>query len=370
MQGKRHITIWTVVLFPLTLLYGAIIRIRNIFFDWEFIPSREFDLPVVSVGNITVGGTGKTPHIEYLVELLKDEFNVATLSRGYKRKTRSFIMAGSNSSVNEIGDEPRQLKQKYPGITVAVDRKRVHGIEQIQTQAKATDAVLLDDAFQHRHVKPGKSILLVDFNRMIHHDLLLPAGRLREHISGKNRANIILVTKSPDRLKPIEMRNIATNMKLGLHQHLYFTRISNGELHSVYGLQDEKEASWFKERKAPVLAIAGIANPRSLRRYARSISTKMQEISYPDHHQYTAKDLQKISRTYRAMNNPDALILTTEKDAMRLQGLDPDDDIKNALYYITIHVEFLNDDQEEFNNIILDYVRSNKRDNILHQAAN
>jgi len=190
---------------------------------------------------------------------------------------------------------------------------------------------------------------------------------LREPVAGKERANIILVTKSPDRLKPIEMRNIAINMKLGLHQHLFFTNIGNGELHPVYDIEEKKDASWFKDKKAPVLILAGIANPRSLRKYARSISTQLNEISYPDHHQYTLKDLQKISSTYRSMNNPDALILTTEKDAMRLQDLDPDDKIKKALYYITIHVEFMNDDQEEFNNIIFDYVRSNKRDNILHK---
>lgn len=370
MPGKRHITIWTVLLFPLALLYGLIIKIRNLFFDWELLPSREFDLPIISVGNITVGGTGKTPHIEYLVELLKDEFNIATLSRGYKRKTRTFILADANSTVDEIGDEPRQLKRKYPEINVAVDRKRVNGIVQLSARAGSTDVILLDDAFQHRHVKPGKSILLIDFNRMIQDDFMLPAGRLREQVSGKDRANIILVTKSPDRIKPIEMRNIAKNMNLGLHQHLFFTRISNGELHPVYDLQETKEAAWFKNKKAPVLTLAGIANPRSLRKYARSISTQLQEISYPDHHQYTLKDLQKITRAYRAMNNQDALILTTEKDAMRLQRLDPDDDIKKALYYITIHVDFMNDDQEEFNNIILDYVRSNKRDNILHQGAN
>lgn len=370
MPGKRHITIWTVLLFPLALLYGLIIKIRNLFFDWELLPSREFDLPIISVGNITVGGTGKTPHIEYLVELLKDEFNIATLSRGYKRKTRHFILASEISTVDEIGDEPRQLKQKYPDISVAVDRNRANGIEHIRARADKTDVILLDDAFQHRHVKPGKSILLIDFNRMIQDDFMLPAGRLREQVSAKERANIILVTKSPDRLKPIEMRNIAKNMNLGLHQHLFFTRIRNGELHPVYDLQETKEAEYFKNKKAPVLILAGIANPRSLRKYARSISTHLQEISYPDHHQYTLKDLKKISRIYRAMNNPDALILTTEKDAMRLQGLDPDDDIRKALYYITIHVDFLNDDQEEFNHIILDYVRSNKRDNILHQGAN
>lgn len=369
MLRKRHITIWTILLSPLALLYGGAIKIRNLLFDWEIIPSKEFDLPIISVGNITVGGTGKTPHVEYLTELLKDEFQIATLSRGYKRKTRHFIIADDKSTVAQIGDEPQQLKQKYPELTVAVDRNRVNGIEKLLKLANNTDVILLDDAFQHRHVKPGKSILLIEYNRMIQDDFLLPAGRLREQVSGKDRANIILITKSPDRLKPIEMRNIANRMQLGLHQHLFFTHIEFKKFLPVFKLDNTKEASWFKENKAPVMMLTGIANPRPLRKYARSISTQLSEMSFPDHHEYTKNDIQKITSKYRSLNNPDALILTTEKDAMRLQELYPENDIKNALYYITIHVQFLNDDQDEFNNLILDYVRSNKRDNILHQTT-
>lgn len=338
-------------------------------FDWEIIPSREFDLPVISVGNIRVGGTGKTPHVEYLIELLKEEFNVATLSRGYKRKTRHFMIAGEHSTVDDIGDEPRQLKKKYPDLTVAVDKKRVNGIEQLLKLKKETDIILLDDAFQHRHVKAGKSILLMDFKRMIQDDFLLPSGRLREPVSGKYRANIILVTRTPERIKPMEMRNIANEMKLGLHQNMYFTYMSFDNFRPVYDIEDAKESSWFREKKTPVIMLTGIANPRSLRNYARSISPQLYEMTYSDHHQYTKKDLQKIASKYKSLNNPDALILTTEKDAMRLHGLEPDADIKKALYYITIHVHFLNDDQKEFNHLILDYVRSNKRNNILHKTA-
>ena len=369
MSGKRHITIWTILLFPLTIIYGLIVRIRNLMFDWEILPSREFDLPVISVGNIRVGGTGKTPHVEYLIELMKEEFNIATLSRGYKRKTKRFMIADEKSSVDDIGDEPRQLKQKYPELTVAVDRKRVNGIEQLLKLKGQTDIILLDDAFQHRHVKPGKSILLMDYNRMIQDDFLLPSGRLREPVSGKDRANIILVTRTPERIKPMEMRNIVTNMNLALHQNMYFTHMSFDNFRPVYDIENAKESSWFKEKKPPVIMLTGIANPRSLRKYARSISTQLVEFTFPDHHQYTLKDLQKISKAYRSLNNPDTLILTTEKDAMRLQGLQADADIKQALYYITIHVHFLNDDKKEFNHLILDYVRSNKRDNILHQTT-
>lgn len=370
MPAKKHITVWSILLFPVSILYGIVARIRNLLFDWEVLPSREFDIPVISVGNITVGGTGKTPHTEYLIELLQDEFNVAVLSRGYKRKTRQFILADAMSTVKEIGDEPRQMKQKYPDLTIAVDRKRVHGIEMLKKQKKDTDVILLDDAYQHRHVKPGKSILLIDYNRMLRDDMMLPSGRLREPASGKYRANIILITRSPERLKPIEMRNIATRMELDMLQHLYFTYIDYGDLRPVYEQENARSDAWFREKRSPVLILTGIANPRPIRKYARSISTKLDEISYPDHHSYTAKDIRKISNRYRSLGDPDALILTTEKDAQRLQSMEVDEDVKKALYYITIHVKFLNEDQEEFNNIILDYVRSNKRDNILHQATN
>ncbi len=182
MSGKRHITIWTILLFPLTILYGLIIRIRNLMFDWEILPSREFDLPVISVGNIRVGGTGKTPHVEYLSELLDKEFSVATLSRGYKRKTRDFIIATNNSIASEIGDEPMQIKQRFPEVIVAVDRKRVHGVKMLMKLSPPVQLILLDDAYQHRSLKPGLSILLIDFSRPLDKDHLIPvaSGNIKE----------------------------------------------------------------------------------------------------------------------------------------------------------------------------------------------
>jgi len=365
---NSQVTILSLVLYPITLLYGLVIRVRNQLFDWEILPSREFDLPVISVGNITVGGTGKTPHVEYLVELLKPEFKIAALSRGYKRKTRSFRIATPESGVEEIGDEPRQMKQKYPDITVAVDRKRVHGIEQLIELPEQVDVVLLDDAFQHRYVKPGISILLIDYNRLIQEDMLLPSGRLREPASARSRAQIILVTRSPERIKPIEMRNLAKRMNLEIHQHLFFTTVGYGDLKPVYSGSEIKDPASLKAKKAPVLILAGIANPRPIRRYARSISTQIHEIIFPDHHRYTTKDLEKICKRYQSIGHPDTIILTTEKDAMRLQSLQPGESLRRALCYVTIHVRFLNNDQTEFNQIILNYVRSNKRDNILYQG--
>lgn len=366
MQEKK-ITFLQVLLSPITLIYRTIIVFRNYCFDWGIINSEEFKLPVISVGNITVGGTGKTPHIEYLINLLKDEFRLATLSRGYKRKTNNFMIADQSSTAIEIGDEPRQLKQKFPNITVAVDKKRVNGINQLLKLPNLVEIVLLDDAFQHRHVKPGKSILLIDYNRLITKDYIMPSGRLREPATSRIRADIILITKSPERIKPIEMRNIVSEMNLQLHQHLFFSTIKYDQFKAVFSSENTRTVEDFKIKKAPLILLTGIANPRPLRKYARSISTEIHEITYPDHHVYSKKDIKNIENKYLALENPDALILTTEKDAMRIQGLEIGETLRAALYYVSIQVEFLNDDQEEFNNLILNYVRSNKRNNILHK---
>ena len=183
-------------LLPLSWLYGLGVKFRNMLFEIGILHSESFDVPVISVGNITVGGTGKTPHVEYLIELLKDKAKVAVLSRGYKRRTRGFVIADDNATAKTIGDEPLQMKRKYgDDITVAVDRKRCHGIRQLTSDEDGIDVILLDDAFQHRYVKPGVNILLVDYHRLIIYDKLLPAGRLREPLSGKNRADIVIVTK-------------------------------------------------------------------------------------------------------------------------------------------------------------------------------
>lgn len=367
---KRKVTFINIILFPFSLLYGAAVGMRNLFFEWGILPVAEFRLPVISVGNITVGGTGKTPHVEYLVELLKDEFHLATLSRGYKRSTRHFMIADATSTASAVGDEPRQLKQKYPDLTVAVDRKRAHGIRILMQLKEPVDVVLLDDAFQHRYVNPGKSILLIDYNRPITEDFLLPAGRLREPASAKQRADIILITKSPRRLKPIEMRNMVKKLGLELHQNLFFTAIEYGRIKPVFEISEARDEDYFKEKKVPVLLLTGIANPRPLRTFTRRISTRIHELRFPDHHKYNARDMEKIIDRLAGINDPDTLILTTEKDAMRLQEADVPETLKNKIYYVPIRVVFLNDDQDAFNKIIRNYVRSNQRNNILHKETN
>jgi tetraacyldisaccharide 4'-kinase len=356
--------IYEYLLYPVSGVYGGIIFLRNKLFDWEILPSREFDLPVISVGNITAGGTGKTPHVEYLVRLLKDSYRIAVLSRGFKRKTRGFLLSTVGSGPDEIGDEPCQIKEKFPDIMVAVDEKRVRGIEKLLEIDPGPDVIILDDAFQHRYVKPGLSILLEDFNRPLARDYLLPFGRLREFCSAKSRANIILVTKSPASMKAIDMRIKAREAGLHEFQHLYFTKMVADEVKPLF----DGDFSEFKDLKPEILLFSGIANPRTLKPFARKISTKIEEIVFRDHYDYTEQDILRILSTFNKMEGDKKIILTTEKDSVKLvifkellKG------IQDRVFYIPIRVDFLNNDKENFNSHIKNYVSSNKRNSILYQ---
>jgi len=359
-------------LFPFSWLYGLGVWVRNRLFDLEILRSASFHIPLISVGNITVGGTGKTPHVEYLAALLGEEFSLATLSRGYKRKTRDFRIASTESTVIEIGDEPLQMKHRFPEMTVAVDRRRVNGVKELMKINPPVEVILLDDAYQHRSLKPGFSILLMDYNHPIHKDYLLPAGRLREPAANSKRANIILVTRSPERVKPIERREYANQMDLSIGQHLFFTHMRYGKLTPVFPECRQRDAEWFKSRVGGVLIVAGIAQPRPLRQYARSINTNIREVFFPDHHTYTRKDLDKIIHTYRKLKTgaKEVLLLTTEKDAMRLRDHHLEQEVREAFHAVRIHVHFLNNDKEEFDRQILNYVHSNKRSSILYQGEN
>ena len=369
-MNKSPHNIWSISLIPFSWLYGLVIWVRNTLYDNGVLVSTHFHIPLISIGNITVGGTGKTPHVEYLAQLLKEQFKLATLSRGYMRRTRDFRLASANSNTREIGDEPMQIKQRFPGITVAVDRKRVNGVNMLMKMDPQIEVILLDDAYQHRSIKPGFSILLIDYNRPITKDRLLPAGRLREPAANRNRANIILVTRSPERIKPIEFREYVNKLGLSIGQHLFFTSMHYGDLVPVYPQTPAKGAAWFKEHCDEVLIVAGIANPRHLRLFARSISTNISEITFPDHHRYKQKDLNRIYTRYNELkkSGKEVLVLTTEKDAMRLREHSPDKSLQNAFHAVRIHVNFLNEDKDEFDRLIRNYVNSNKRSSILYQG--
>lgn len=361
-----------IILIPFAWLYGMVIWIRNILYDHGILRSAGFNIPVIAVGNITVGGTGKTPHVEYLVDLLRKDFNVATLSRGYRRGTRDFRLATIDSPATVIGDEPMQIKQRFPDITVAVDRNRSNGIRTLMNSDPPLDIIVLDDAFQHRSVKPGFSILLIDYNRPLEKDYLLPAGMLREPARNRNRAHMILVSKSPESTKPIEMREYVNRLGLSIGQHLFFTTMSYGDLIPVFPGVPVKDREWFKKNTGAVLIVTGIANPGVLRQFALEISANISEIVYGDHHRYSEKDMETISEKYKTMTEKwkEVLILTTEKDSMKLRACTVGENIRFAFYSVRIHVEFLNKDKENFDQQIRNYVNSNKRSSILYQERN
>ena len=327
------------------------------------LKSRAFSIPVISVGNITVGGTGKTPHVEYLIELLQNHMKVAVLSRGYKRKTKGHFVADERSTAREIGDEPFQIKKKYPNVTVAVNKNRVKGIEQLITD-KDIGAILLDDAYQHRYVKPGINILLIDYHRLIIYDKLLPAGRLREPLIGKNRADIVIITKCPKGLKPMEFRIITRAMDFYPYQQLYFTTLEYGSLRPLY---NKRGTRTLKEigKNEHVLLLTGIASPRQMMEDIAVYTSHLCHLSFPDHHSFRKKDIQRINSTFADLPSPKCII-TTEKDAARLEQVDGlSDEVKKNMYVLPVHISFMLDQENSFNENIIGYVRKNSRNSIL-----
>ena len=356
-------------LLPFSWLYGLGVKFRNMLFEIGILRSESFDVPVISVGNITVGGTGKTPHVEYLISLLKDKMKVAVLSRGYKRRTRGFVIVDDKATARTVGDEPLQMKRKYGGdITVAVDRKRCHGIRQLtEGETKSDiDVVLLDDAFQHRYVKPGVNILLVDYHRLIIYDKLLPAGRLREPLSGKNRADIVIVTKCPHDLKPMEFRVITKAMNLYPFQRLYFTCLEYDNLKSVFG--DEVMAFDGIGHDNHVMLLTGIASPRQMIEDLTPKCPNIKPLTFGDHHTFKASDVALINSEFAAMPQP-KMIITTEKDDTRLidaKGLS--DEVRAAMYVMPVKIKFMLGKEESFNEKIIGYVQKNSRNSILAKA--
>lgn len=351
-------------LLPLSWLYGLGVRFRNWLFDVGVKKSQAFDIPVISVGNITVGGSGKTPHVEYLVRLLKDKARVAVLSRGYKRKGKGFILADENTTMEEIGDEPFQMHRKFPDVAVAVEKKRVKGIELLQENpaTKDVEVIVLDDAFQHRHVKPGINILLVDYHRLFIYDKLLPAGRLREPVSGKRRADIVIVTKCPKDLKPMEYRVLTKALDLFPYQGLYFTTINYRAPQYVFG-GNEVRMEELKDHH--VLLLAGIASPKHMEKDLEGKFASTRTLAFPDHHMFRRKDIARISEAFNALPHPRAII-TTEKDAVRLRAAEGmDGEMKAHLLELPIQVDFMLEQENTFNEKIISYVRKNSRDSIL-----
>ncbi len=345
---------------------------RNRAYDLKIFKSREFDVPVISIGNITVGGTGKTPHVEYLVNLLKDKYEVATLSRGYKRKTKGFHLVETSSTAREVGDEPLQIKNKFPDVTVSVCENRVDGVEKLlePDKEKTPDVVLLDDAFQHRRITPGINILLIDYNRQIKNDTLLPAGRLREGVYQMRRANIIIFTKCPEEVTPIMRRILQNDVNLLPYQKLYFTRLVYGKFLPVFDAPEIEEET-YKDVSCHILAVSGIAAPKQMHSFIKKLGSQMETLSFPDHHAYNASDVNEIEKRFNQIKSNKKIIVTTEKDAMRFKDIAGlSDEIKNAMYYLPVKIDFLEEQKKSFNKKILNYVGENKSNRELYKRKN
>jgi tetraacyldisaccharide 4'-kinase len=356
----------SIFLYPFSLLYGLVTAVRNFLYNAEILKSHEFSLPVICVGNLAAGGTGKTPHTEYLIDLLRKGFSVAVLSRGYKRKSSGFRFAEVTSKAEDIGDEPLQIYRKFPDITVAVDRNRVRGVQKILKERPGTGVIILDDGFQHRRITPGYSILLSDFERLMIRDHMLPYGNLRESIHSMSRADIILITKSPENISPIQRRLIVREINKHPYQNLYFTTVTYKKPINVFdGTNPEIDilTETGSENRGTVL-VTGIANPELLSRFLQKKFSEIIHLPFSDHHAFTLKDIQKIEDAWTSLKPTLKYIITTEKDAVRLREFTNIAElIRSSFYYVPVGIHFLNDDKDEFDNMIVDYVRKNKRNN-------
>jgi tetraacyldisaccharide 4'-kinase len=338
------------LLLPFSWLYGLAVFVRNKLYDAGVFTSRGFDIPVISVGNLDIGGAGKSPMTEYLVRLFKGKYKLATLSRGYGRMTKGYLEATVDSVDVEVGDEPAQFKQKFPDITVAVCESRVDGIRKLKYDH---NLVILDDAYQHRAVQPGLSILLFDFSRVYEFRFLLPAGNLREPYSGYKRADVIVVTKCPPQLTAQQMEQIKKRIKPMSYQELFFTGISYGTLHNMAG----NNVIEVLDKNTVVFLLTGIANPAPLLKHLADDVKTVIHHNYPDHHRFSLKNITKLADEFDACTAQKKLVITTEKDAQRLreQALLPIVEKLNILV-LPITVSFLSR-QQQFDEIIENYVR-------------
>ncbi len=332
------------LLFPFTIIYAIVTSIRNFMFDVGIFSSTSFQKPIIAVGNLSVGGTGKTPQIEYLIQLLKNSYKIAVLSRGYGRKTKGFVLAGKQKTAEQIGDEPLQFYNKFDDVIVAVDENRVHGI----TQLYESEVVLLDDAFQHRKVKAGFYVLLTKYDELFSNDFVLPTGNLRERRVGVKRADVVVVTKCPANIDKIEQNGIEQLIRRYYSGPIFFSTITYAEtLQSNVG----KEIKTQELNDYKVLLVTGIANPTPLLNHLINLKCNYSHVKFSDHHQFTEKEIGSLQQQFGMLNSEHKIILTTEKDFVRLSGK-----IEN-LYYVSIETSFIND-KENFDKLIKNYVKS------------
>lgn len=340
-----------ILLFPFSLVYGLIIWLRNRLFDKNILRSSSFNLPLICVGNLSAGGTGKSPMVEYLLKYLYNNKNVAVLSRGYKRKTKGYSLAGNGTTALEIGDEPMQFHLKFPDVTVAVGEERIVAIPQILHDKPDTEVIVLDDAFQHRTVKAGLNIVLTDYSNLFTRDWFLPTGDLRDEKNSYKRAEVLVVTKCRPAMAIEEKKALQQEINPLPHQQVFFTSIRYG---IPYHILHRNE--WSLSDTQEVLLVSGIANPAPLKKYLHDSVKTYYEILYSDHHIFSIDDLKEIVKRYENIQSPDKIILTTEKDAVRLVKFEQQ--LKTLpVYVIPIEVEFLFNEEQQFGNIITKFIK-------------
>lgn len=348
-----------IFLLPIALLYGIITLFRNRLYDWKVLKENSFNIHTICIGNLAVGGSGKTPMGEYLIRLiLKVDSRIAILSRGYKRKTSGFVLATDTSSAEDIGDEPLLYKKKH-NVIVAVDNNRVNGINQLlKLEKKAPKIVLLDDAFQHRSLKTGLNIVLSDFQNIYLKDYVMPYGRLREFKSEINRADIIIITKTPDKTSSLEIRAILKDIKQKPYQRVFFSYLKYGELMSISN-QNEKIDTLNDLFRFRIILFTGIANAKVMVNYLKEYAAEVTHLSFNDHHDYSLQDIDFIENCYNSLEGGNKILVTTEKDLMRLKNNLIWPTAKNMnIFILPVEVTF-KEKEEEFNELILNYVRRN-----------
>lgn len=341
-----------VLLYPFSMLYGLVMWTRNRFYDKKVLTAVEFDLPVIAVGNLSVGGTGKTPHVEHLIRILKDSFKVATLSRGYNRRSKGYLLANENSTAAQLGDEPMQFHLKFPGIEVCVGEERMLAIPQLLGEKPETQVILLDDAFQHRSVKPGLNILITDYSRRFTRDHVVPFGRLREGRKGYERANCIIVSKCPPAMTAAEKDAVRQEINPLPGQQLYFTSLKYGDLYDMFSNTPVNAPG-----DTTILLVCGIARPEPLLQQLKQTFRQVYLLSFPDHYYYDGHDLDKISRELGNLPGTEKMVVTTEKDAVRLQLKAAKlHELNIPIAVMPVEISFLFGETDSFNNYIFDYV--------------
>jgi tetraacyldisaccharide 4'-kinase len=328
------------LLFPFSILYHIVTSIRNFFFEVGVFKQHQFRTPTIVVGNLSVGGTGKTPQIEYLIRLLKDNYKLAVLSRGYKRKTDGFLLVDENHTAIDVGDEPLQYFKKFDTVSVAVDAKRVNGINQLEKK-KQPDVILLDDAYQHRKVKADFYILLTKYNDLFVDDYLLPTGNLRESRKGARRSNVILVTKCPESLSK-DQQKIITQKLAKYNNPVFFTTIAYASLLKGFNEINLEDLQDYK-----VLLITGIANPKPMLQFLSDSKIDFQHLEFSDHHDFSEKEIENIQHQFKEIKEEKKMMLTTEKDFMRLKNR------LEQLSYLPIETSFINN-KKAFDNLLLE----------------